>query len=140
MERENRNILEIAFSQQQNYVEEMRAFQSTLQAYTKSTTSSTIVTKRTNQKTSTKTLEVDLKQISDQNVPSFLKALYISDLCEVDDEIANVTSGNLTQEDSTVKASLQMEMQRSKSVLAQAAPTGNNPLKDFTFSKQIGAP
>jgi len=43
-------------------------------------------------------------------VPSFLKALYISDLCEVDDEIANVTSGNLTQEESTVRASLQMEL------------------------------
>ena len=42
----------------------------------------------------------------DQNVPSFLKALYISDLCEVDDEIANVTSGNLTQEESAVKANL----------------------------------
>lgn len=108
MERENRNILEIAFSQQQSYVEEMRAFQSTLQAYTKSTTCSTLANKKS--KINTKSTEVELKQLPDQNVPSFLKALYISDLCEVDDEIANVTSGNLTQEESTVRASLQMEL------------------------------
>jgi hypothetical protein len=58
----------------------------------------------------------------------------------VDDEFANVTSGNLTQEESTVRASLQLEMQRSKSVLAQAAPSGINQLKEFTFSKQISGP
>jgi len=70
-------------------------------------------------------------------VPSFLKALYISDLGDIDDEIANVTSGNLTQEESSsIRATLQVEMQRSKSVLAQGAPSGSNPLKDFTFSKQ----
>ena len=40
-------------------------------------------------------------------VPSFLKALYISDLVDIDDEIANVTSGNLTQEESSsIKATL----------------------------------
>ncbi len=104
MERENRNILEIAFSQQQGYVEEMRAFQSTLQAYTKSTTCSTNAQKHQNQKILSKSPESDFK--ADNNVPSFLKALYISDLCEIDEEIANVTSGNLTCEESTVRANL----------------------------------
>lgn len=104
LERENRNILEIAFSQQQNYVEEMRAFQSTLQSYTKSTTCSSNAPKRQNQKLPSKSPEPDLKL--DHNVPSFLKALYISDLCEIDDEIANVTSGNLTCEEGTVRANL----------------------------------
>lgn len=50
IERENRQILEIAFSQQQNYVEEMRAFQSTVQTFTKTTTSSTLAPKRLPQK------------------------------------------------------------------------------------------
>lgn len=114
----------------------MRAFQSTLQAYTKLTTCSTNAPKRQNVKQPSKSPEPDFK--IDHNVPSFLKALYISDLCEIDDEIANVTSGNLTYEESAVRANLQVEMQRSKSVLAQTGLTGNNPLKDFTFNKVGG--
>jgi regulator of replication initiation timing len=109
-EREQRLLAEVQFYQQQTQISEMRAFQQTVRAYTTQTKGhATLITAAST-------------VVDSQEVPSFLKALYISGF-EHTDEDANV--GEAIDEDPRDC--------RSRSVL-EKSNTGEssiNPLKDF---------